>query len=103
MIKVPSVKTLDKYGLTLSAWAELLQSQEGMCGVCGKEPNSGRLNIDHEHVKRWASKPPEERVKYVRGLACFMCNRYFLAKGATVARLQSAAEYLCAYETRKAV
>ena len=91
---MPTQKTLDKYGLTLADWEALYNRHNGACWICGKAPSTGRLNIDHAHVKGWAKMPPQERKKYVRGLLCFVCNHRLLTRGVTIKRLQAAIEYL---------
>jgi hypothetical protein len=96
----PRPATLAKYGLGLYDWSDLALDQGGKCKVCHKLPKSGRLVIDHEHVKGWKKMPPDQRRKYVRGLLCWTCNRYFLARGATVKKMRAAADYLIEYETR---
>lgn len=100
-IIVPTPATLNKYGLTEIAWAEILIRQDGACGACHKVPKSNRLVIDHEHVRGWKAMPTSERSPFVRGLLCYMCNHYRLARGATVANLRGAAEYLEDYAIRK--
>jgi len=100
-IKQPTALTLKKYGLDAHEWAAFLLDQGEACGACGEVPVSKRLFIDHEHVKGWKAMPPEQRKLYVRGLLCYMCNKYRLARGATVARLLGAAMYLQAYHQRR--
>ena len=97
-VRVPTRPTLRRYGLTEEAWRAVLDSQGGVCGVCGKVPASGTLHVDHAHARGWKKMPPDERRKYVRGLTCFLCNSVWLRRGATPARLRSAAEYLERYE-----
>ncbi len=99
-IQQPRLETLAKYGLTVGDWREILDRQGGVCGACKTLPPSHRLNIDHEHVKGWKTMPPEKRKQFVRGLLCYMCNHYRLARGATVFNLRGAADYLEAYENR---
>lgn len=98
---VPTKTTLNKYGLTVETWTAMLARQNGVCGACGKVPSSLRLVTDHEHVRGWKAMRPEVRVKFVRGLLCHGCNHYRLARGATVANLHGAAEYLSDYASRK--
>ncbi len=97
----PNFRTLSKYGLEHMSWLRLALKQGDTCAVCHKLPKSGRLVIDHEHVKGWKKMPPEQRRKYVRGLLCWTCNRYFLARGATVQKMLDAAEYLRQYQERR--
>jgi hypothetical protein len=111
-IKRPSPATLDRYGFGCGPaaladtpyddWFALLASQTGTCGACRHVPPALRLNVDHEHVRGWKDMPPEKRRIYVRGLLCYMCNHYRLARGATVDNLRGAADYLERYEERRA-
>jgi recombination endonuclease VII len=80
----PLPKTLAKYGLSIQDWVRLAALQDSVCYVCRRLPSSGRLHIDHAHVKNWRKMPPQERRKWVRALACQWCNRSFLAKGMTL-------------------
>ena len=110
-VNVPTLPTLLKYGFgsgeaaldpdPVQDWAKLLEAQGGVCGVCGRVPESGRMNIDHEHVKGWTNMPAEERRKYVRGIVCWFDNLYSLRKGMTVERALGVARYLKAYFDRK--
>ena len=101
MIVVPTPHTLRKYGLTREDWQFILDRQGGVCGGCGRVPGSGKFNIDHEHVRKWKEMPPEQRKQYVRGLLCWTCNSFTLAKGAKPAHLRMAADYLESYQQRK--
>lgn len=65
--------------------------------MCHRQPSSGRLVIDHEHVFGWKRMPPEERRLYVRGLLCFFCNHYYLARGLTVDKAENVVRYLKRY------
>lgn len=94
MICVPKPATLKRYGLTGEAWLAILEAQGGVCYVCQKAPPSGRLCTDHEHVRGWKGKPPEERRRFVRGLLCWTCNHYYLGRGITVAKARRVVEYL---------
>ena len=101
MIRTPTDTTLKKYGLSKWEWQDILANQGGVCGACGKEPSSGRLVTDHQHVKGWKKLPPEKRKTYVRGLLCWTCNHFRLGKGATVKNLFGAYQYLIDYEQRR--
>lgn len=102
MILVPTKATLQKYGLVEETWRVILDRQGGVCGACHKEPKSHRLTIDHEHVRGWAKMATADRPPFVRGLLCYMCNHYRLARGATVSNLRGGADYLEAYAARRA-
>jgi len=62
------------YGITLDEWKEL--SKNG-CEVCGRK--DGRLCVDHIHVLGFKKMSAEDKRKYIRGAACFMCNTGFKA------------------------
>jgi len=100
-ITVPTKMTLNKYGLTPETWQVICDRQRGACGACGKVPKTNRLVIDHEHVRGWKAMPTKDRPQYVRGMLCYMCNHYRLARGATAANLRGAANYLDDYVIRK--
>jgi len=74
-----------RLGLTLDDYERLLAAQGGVCAICKRPPKQGgrRLHVDHDHS-----------TGSVRGLLCFICNRYILGKYATVAKLRAAADYL---------
>jgi hypothetical protein len=101
MIKTTSDKTLAKYGLTAQDFKIMLYNQGGVCGICKKESTSGRLNVDHEHIKGWKKLPPEERKKYCRGLLCYICNNRLMTKGVTEEKLLSAVYYMQRYRLSK--
>lgn len=97
----PTEPTLRKYGMTAAEWRQRLADQGGVCPICEKTPPSGRLVIDHEHVRGWKGMPPEQRRLYVRGLLCWTCNHYALARGMTVRRAANVARYLETYQARR--
>lgn len=100
MINTPSKATLKKYGLEENEWRAILESQNGVCFVCEKEPSKGRLCIDHEHAKGWKKMPPEKRKLYVRGLLCWVCNHYYLGRGINIPKAKNVVRYLEQYEAR---
>lgn len=100
IIKVPSAKTLKKYGLDAESWLAILDAQGWACAICKMVPRTGRLNTDHFHVKRWKKLPAEKRRRYVRGLTCWNCNRYYLGRGINIQRAISVVAYLRAFEAR---
>lgn len=101
LLKKPSDSTLAKYGLDHTDFMFMVYRAGWACEVCGKLPPSGRLFIDHEHVKGWKKMLPEERKQYVRGLACYVCNRFVLNYRVTAWLLRQAAAYLERYEERR--
>lgn len=77
---------LKKYGLTPEALDAMLESQGGVCAVCGTSEWKGHgsaPHVDHDHTSG-----------AVRGLLCVNCNRGLGFFGDDVARLRSAIVYL---------
>ncbi len=101
MIKLPSKATVRRYGLTLEEWLAMLEKQGGVCAICKKEPENGRLCVDHEHVKSWRKMPPEKRKIYVRALLCTFCNLRLFRKGWTLQKLENATTIMREYEVRR--
>jgi len=58
----------EKYGITLEEYDRLLAAQGGVCAIC-QQPSLKTLHVDHDHE---TGKP--------RGLLCFTCNRFLMAK-----------------------
>lgn len=77
----------------------LLQGE--VCAVCKKFPKTENTHIDHEHVKSFKNMPPEEKRKYVRGITCWYCNRWVLARGLTLEKSRNVVKYLEDYQERK--
>ena len=73
-------RQLNKYGLTIPQYEKMLETQKGLCALCGTAPKKVRLAIDHNH-----------RTERVRGLFCVTCNRHIIgnleSKGITVEKL----------------
>ena len=51
------------YGISIEDYERLLEAQNGLCKICGKEPGHKPLSVDHNHV-----------TGKVRGLLCSHCN-----------------------------
>jgi hypothetical protein len=78
------------YGITREEWDWLHAIQNGKCALCG-EPDTVRLNIDHDHVCHPTGRACR---KCIRGKLCRVCNRmlgHIEAKPALRARF---ADYL---------
>lgn len=97
----PSPETLRRYGLSMEEWEGMITEAQFACACCGKAPSSGRLFIDHEHVRGWKNMEAEDRKQYVRGLACYVCNRFVLNYRVSSTLLRHAAEYLERYAERR--
>lgn len=100
-IKEPSLATLKKYGLTLDDWVYMFEYQGCVCAVCKKPSGSGRYYIDHFHVQGFRKMKDENKKKYCRGILCYMCNRFYVAKGITVEKAKNVVTYLENFERRK--
>lgn len=97
--RVPSKRTLDRYGLSAQEWVEILQSQGWRCPIC--EGSKKTWNTDHEHVPGWVKLDPEERKIYVRGILCWRCNRRHAPSNMSASDARRLADYLEAYEIHK--
>ena len=93
--------TLKKYGLGVADWEKMLRKQRFVCAVCREVPESGALQIDHEHVRGFIRMTAAEKRKYVRGLLCPFCNHYVVGRHKTPDKLEAAAKYLKAYLRRR--
>ena len=56
--------------LTWEQYHNMLSEQEGKCAICRALPKNKSLHVDHNHD-----------TGYVRGLLCFVCNRYLTHVG----------------------
>ncbi len=56
-----------RYKMSLADYADLLDSQRGLCAVCGREASemTYHLHVDHDHI-----------TGKVRGLLCAPCDVY---------------------------
>jgi len=77
-------KLRSNYGMSLSAYNEMLVSQNGVCAICKNQCVSGRsLAVDHDH-----------NTGNIRGLLCCNCNRGIGLLQDNPAYLQAALDYL---------
>ncbi len=97
-LRVTSLATLRKYGLTTEGWLAILRSQGWVCFICGRFPQSGRFVTDHVHVRGWKKMKPVDRRRYVRGVLCSLCNGKIVSKWSHLERVRRAVIYLEAYE-----
>lgn len=74
-----------KYGLTLEAFEELWEAQDGACAICKKklQTNNRGVSIDHNH-----------ETGFVRGLLCNPCNTGLGLLRDSISLLNSAVSYL---------
>lgn len=97
-VRIPTLRTLARYGLSMKDYERIMRRQKWACAVCGNVPPSGILHIDHEHIRGWKRMSPDQRKKFVRGVCCWFCNSVILRRGATPTKLRNAAKYLERYE-----
>jgi hypothetical protein len=83
-------KNLNRYGITTDDFEKLLESQHGVCAICGDPPKATnqlsqktRLAVDHDH-----------ETGRVRGLLCDKCNTGLGQFKDDPVRLMSAINYL---------
>lgn len=100
-VKLPAQATLDKYGWALVDWLGQLESNGWRCLICERTPKTGKYVTDHEHVRGWAGMPDHERRLYIRGLTCWSCNRYLLARDISVRNAKNVVTYLETYQARR--
>lgn len=70
-----------QYGITQSDFNNLVDSQDGLCGICGDA--LGKVNIDHDHESG-----------EVRGLLCTGCNTGLGHLGDSINGVEKALHYL---------
>lgn len=56
-----------EYGIGLEDYYKLLESQDGLCAICGRAPKNNRFNVDHDH-----------KTHEIRALLCVNCNTNLL-------------------------
>ncbi len=99
-VHLPAESTLAKYGLDLREWLALLDDADWACPICGREPSTGKYVTDHEHVRGWEGMEDDERKRYVRGVTCWTCNRYLLARDMSLATARRMIAYFERYIER---
>lgn len=70
-----------KYGISIDEYEKMLASRDGMCWICGEEPNPPC--IDHDH-----------KTDRIRGILCKGCNTAIGRMKDNPERLRAAAAYL---------
>jgi hypothetical protein len=73
------------HGIALEDYQERLDSQDGVCKICGEVPTGKRKNLHVDHCHETGE---------IRGLLCMSCNRALGWFGDRVDRLESAIRYL---------
>ncbi len=78
-----------RYGITLEMYNEMLEAQNGVCAICGRDYNHKRhkhFHVDHNH-----------KTSKVRGLLCIRCNTLVGNSGESVEILKKAIDYINRY------
>lgn len=73
-------------GIDDAEYERLLAAQGGHCALCPNRPKTRRLHVDHDHA-----------TGKVRGLLCYVCNKY-LPASRDAEWHRRAAEYIEAHE-----
>lgn len=71
------------YGLAPGQYALILDQQDGRCALCRRIPRRRRLAVDHDHD-----------TGRVRGLLCYLCNKYLGQWESDPIAAHSASQYL---------
>lgn len=48
--KEANARLIKKYGINLDDYEDMLRDQGGGCAICGREPTTKRLHVDHDHA-----------------------------------------------------
>ena len=80
-LRLPTLPTLKKYGLSGKDWSNWVDKQDKKCPVCEREFSEDRRPVvDHAHVPGFKKMKPEDKSKTVRGLLCSYCNQRLVGK-----------------------
>jgi len=73
------------YGISQDEYEELLEEQDGKCGICKRHHTefARRLAVDHDHHDQT-----------IRGLLCQNCNQRVLGRHTSPDLFRNAADYL---------
>jgi hypothetical protein len=80
---IKNINLKSKYDITIEDYNNMLESQDGVCAICGVDtPDS--FHVDHCH-----------RTKEIRGILCAHCNRGLGEFKDSTEILAKAIKYLC--------
>jgi len=83
------------YNLTMEKYKEILDQQNGLCGICHEKKSS--YTVDHDH----SCCPGEQTCgNCIRGLLCHGCNRGIGQFKDDVDKLKSAIRYLDSHKSK---
>lgn len=78
-----------RYGITLAQWHEMFRLQKGRCPVCRRTVHE----VGNAEGKRAAAVDHDHKTGRVRGLTCYRCNRFKIARN-TVESAKRLYDYL---------
>ena len=84
-------RVLRRKGLDIIAYNKLLESQNGVCAICGSPPDKTRLSVDHDHS---CCEGTSNCSKCVRGLLCSSCNTSLGLLKEDITVIQNMLDYL---------
>ena len=76
-------KLKSKFGITLEEYSKMLETQQGVCAICGCPPGKRSLAVDHDHT-----------TGQIRELLCGRCNTILGLVDEKVQCLEALAAYL---------
>lgn len=85
----------EKYKITVERYDQMLESQGGVCAICGLPPTRKLLGVDHDH--KCCPAVGRSCGACVRGLLCENCNQGLGRFGDDLQRLENAMNYLRRY------
>jgi hypothetical protein len=95
LLKDRNVKLKKKFGITLEEYNQILESQNGVCAICGKEETDTDWRSDK--VKQLAVDHNHETGK-VRALLCGKCNKAIGLLKDNIQLFQATIDYLNKYK-----
>ncbi len=79
---------LQRYGITISQYEQMIKDQNNKCSICGKEPTKRQLSVDHDH-----------KTGKIRGLLCNNCNHAIGKFDDDVILMIKAINYILKYQS----
>lgn len=64
-----------RYGISEQIYDLLLESQDGVCWLCGEPPADRRLEVEHDHSCSQGHLSEDACSYCIRSLCCNRCNR----------------------------
>ena len=78
------------YGISCEQYDKMMRRQHRRCAICGRPFDVRRAYVDHDHSTH-----------RVRGLLCFTCNRYKVAKNDALSAQAVVAYLLSDFDGRR--